>query len=119
MIAESAAMRTTLASIEALYQHHEPIHLLGREDTGKSFIVKHIHQLYSEGGLLLQIDLAQVSPDQLKTLPLSKARTVEFIHVEECMQDPNLIAFVESCLHKEIGVFMLSEQALDHQGTPT
>ncbi|MEC0207001.1 PrpR N-terminal domain-containing protein [Paenibacillus lautus] len=118
MIAESAAMRTTLESIQALYQHHEPIHLLGREDTGKSFIVKYIHQMYSGGGLLLQIDLAQVSPDQLGALPLSKARTVEFIHVEECLQDPNLAAFMESCLHKKIGVFVLSERALDQPGTP-
>ncbi|KZS46479.1 Fis family transcriptional regulator [Paenibacillus glucanolyticus] len=117
VVAESPAMRRALDHIQALYQHHEPIHLLGEKDTGKSFLVQYFHQLYSDGGLLLQIDMAQISPDQLEKIPLSNVRNVEFIHIEQSVPDPRFAAFVQACLHRQIGVFMLSEQQLDQAGT--
>ncbi|GAB6928272.1 sigma-54-dependent Fis family transcriptional regulator [Paenibacillus sp. JCM 10914] len=116
IVAESSAMRSTLENIEALYKHLEPIHLLGEKDTGKSFIVQYISQLYSEGGLLLQVDAAQVPPGQLEKIPLSNVRNVELLHIEQGIHDPRFTAFIEACQHRRIGIFMLSEQALDRPG---
>lgn len=113
IVAESSAMRTTLTNIKMLYKYHEPIHVLGEEDTGKSYLVKYIHQRYGNGGLLLQIDLKQVPPGILSDIPLAKVRNVELNHVELRIEDPELIAFMESCLNQQVGVFIISELTLD------
>ncbi|MCM3786433.1 PrpR N-terminal domain-containing protein [Neobacillus mesonae] len=114
IVAESAAMHTVLNHIKTLYKHHEPIHIMGENDTGKSFIVKYIHQLYTDGGLLLQIDLAQVPPGILSEIPLSKVRNVELNHVEHRIEDPELISFIQACFNNQVGVFIISEQSLDN-----
>ncbi|MGO4734314.1 PrpR N-terminal domain-containing protein [Paenibacillus sp. 2KB_22] len=113
IVAESPAMQAVLKNIRALYENHEPIYLLGEADSGKSFLVKHIHQMYSGGGLLLQIDLSQVPPGHLHKIPLVKVRNVEINHMETRMEDPELLSFIESCLQSQIGVFILGEQALN------
>ncbi|MDT9722254.1 PrpR N-terminal domain-containing protein [Paenibacillus sp. ClWae2A] len=113
IVAESPAMQAVLKNIRALYEHHEPIYLLGEADSGKSFLVKHIHQMYSGGGLLLQINLSQVPPGHLHKIPLAKVRNVEINHMETRMEDPELLAFIQSCLQNQIGVFILGEQALN------
>ncbi|RPK20411.1 sigma-54-dependent transcriptional regulator [Paenibacillus xylanexedens] len=113
IVAESPAMQMVLRNIRALYENHEPIYLLGEADSGKSFLVKHIHQMYSGGGLLLQIDLSQVPPGHLHKIPLVKVRNVEINHMETRMEDPELLSFIQSCLQSQIGVFILGEQALN------
>ncbi|WP_339258283.1 PrpR N-terminal domain-containing protein [Paenibacillus sp. FSL R5-0713] len=113
IVAESPAMQAVLKNIRALYENHEPIYLLGEADSGKSFLVKHIHQMYSAGGLLLQIDLSQVPSGHLHKIPLAKVRNVEINHMETRMEDPELLSFIQSCLHNRIGVFILGEQALN------
>ncbi|WP_339168046.1 PrpR N-terminal domain-containing protein [Paenibacillus sp. FSL R5-0341] len=113
IVAESPAMQAVLKNIRALYEHHEPIYLLGEADSGKSFLVKHIHQMYSGGGLLLQIDLTQVPPGHLHKIPLAKVRNVEINRMEARMEDEELLSFIQSCLQSQIGVFILGEQALN------
>ncbi|MDQ0723238.1 propionate catabolism operon transcriptional regulator [Paenibacillus sp. W4I10] len=113
IVAESPAMQMVLRNIRALYENHEPIYLLGEADSGKSFLVKHIHQMYSAGGLLLQIDLSQVPLGHLHKIPLAKVRNVEINHMETRMEDPELLSFIQSCLQSQIGVFILGEQALN------
>lgn len=113
IVAESPAMQAVLKNIRALYENHEPIYLQGEADSGKSFLVKHIHQMYSGGGLLLQMDLPQVPPGHLHKIPLAKVRNVEINHMETRMEDPELLAFIQSCLQNQIGVFILGEQILN------
>ncbi|WP_339787305.1 PrpR N-terminal domain-containing protein [Paenibacillus sp. FSL R7-0313] len=113
IVAESPAMQAVLKNIRALYEHHEPIYLLGEADSGKSFLVKHIHQMYSGGGLLLQMDLSQVPPGHLHKIPLAKVRNVEINHMETRMEDPELLSFIQNCLQNQIGVFILGEQILN------
>ncbi|WP_338589965.1 PrpR N-terminal domain-containing protein [Paenibacillus sp. Y5S-9] len=113
IVAESPAMQAVLKNIRALYEHHEPIYLLGEADSGKSFLVKHIHQMYSGGGLLLQMDLSQVPPGHLHKIPLAKVRNVEINHMETRREDPELLSFIQNCLQNQIGVFILGEQALN------
>ncbi|WP_339181175.1 PrpR N-terminal domain-containing protein [Paenibacillus sp. FSL R5-0701] len=115
IVAESPAMQAVLQNIRALYENHEPIYLQGEADSGKSFLVKHIHQMYSGGGLLLQMDLTQVPPGHLHKIPLAKVRNVEINHMETRMEDPELLAFIQSCLQNQIGVFILGEQILNPQ----
>ncbi|MBY0117811.1 sigma-54-dependent transcriptional regulator [Paenibacillus xylanexedens] len=115
IVADSPAMQAVLQNIRALYENHEPIYLLGEADSGKSFLVKHIHQMYSGGGLLLQMDLTQVPPGHLHKIPLAKVRNVEINHMETRMEDPELLAFIQSCLQNQIGVFILGEQILNPQ----
>ncbi|GAS85375.1 sigma-54-dependent transcriptional regulator [Paenibacillus amylolyticus] len=115
IVAESPAMQAVLNNIRALYEHHEPIYLLGEADSGKSFLVKHIHQMYSGGGLLLQIDLTQVPPGHLHKIPLAKVRNVEINRMEARMEDEELLSFIQSCLQSQIGVFILGEQTLNPQ----
>ncbi|MCW3795365.1 PrpR N-terminal domain-containing protein [Paenibacillus sp. LS1] len=115
IVADSPAMQAVLKNIRALYEHHEPIYLLGEADSGKSFLVKHIHQMYSGGGLLLQIDLTQVPPGHLHKIPLAKVRNVEINHMEARMEDEELLSFIQSCLQNQIGVFILGEQTLNPQ----
>jgi len=115
IVAESPAMQAVLKNIRALYEHHEPIYLLGEADSGKSFLVKHIHQMYSGGGLLLQIDLTQVPPGHLHKIPLAKVRNVEINRMETRMEDEELLSFIQSCLQSRIGVFILGEQTLNPQ----
>ncbi|WP_340015232.1 PrpR N-terminal domain-containing protein [Paenibacillus sp. FSL K6-1318] len=115
IVAESPAMQAVLKNIRALYEHHEPIYLLGEADSGKSFLVKHIHQMYSGGGLLLQIDLTQVPPGHLHKIPLAKVRNVEINRMEARIEDPELLSFIQSCLQSRIGVFILGEQTLNPQ----
>lgn len=119
IVAESPAMQAVLKNIRALYEHHEPIYLLGEADSGKSFLVKHIHQMYSGGGLLLQIDLTQVPPGHLHKIPLAKVRNVEINRMEARMEDEELLSFIQSCLQSQIGVFILGEQALNPYGHST
>ncbi|WFR63534.1 sigma 54-interacting transcriptional regulator [Paenibacillus amylolyticus] len=88
IVAESPAMQMVLKNIRALYENHEPIYLLGEADSGKSFLVKHIHQMYSGGGLLLEIDLSQVPSGHLHKIPLTKVKNVEINHLETRMEDP-------------------------------
>lgn len=109
IVAESPAMQALLKNIRALYEHHEPIYLLGEADSGKSFLVKHMHQMHSGGGLLLQIDLSQVPSGHLHKIPLTKVKTVELNQIESRLQDPELLTFIETCLHNNIGLFILSE----------
>ncbi|WP_339275566.1 PrpR N-terminal domain-containing protein [Paenibacillus sp. FSL W8-0426] len=113
IVAESPAMQAVLKNTKALHEKHEAIHLLGEPDSGKSFLIKHLHQMYSDGGLLLQIDMSQLPPGHLHNIPLAKVRNVEINHVEHRIQDQELLSFVETCLDMKIGVFILSEQALD------
>lgn len=115
IVAESPAMQAVLQNIQALYENHEPIYLRGEADSGKSFLVKHIHQMYSGGGLLLQMDLSQVPPGHLHKIPLAKVRNVEINHMETRMEDPELLAFIQSCLQNQIGVFILGEQIMNPQ----
>ncbi|APO43383.1 Fis family transcriptional regulator [Paenibacillus xylanexedens] len=115
IVAESPAMQAVLKNIRALYEHHEPIYLLGEADSGKSFLVKHIHQMHSGGGLLLQIDLTQVPPGHLHKIPLAKVRNVEINRMEARIEDPELLSFIQSCLQSRIGVFILGEQTLNPQ----
>ncbi|MEK4362800.1 PrpR N-terminal domain-containing protein [Paenibacillus sp. FSL M8-0212] len=115
IVAESPAMQAVLKNIRALYEHHEPIYLLGEADSGKSFLVKHIHQMYSGGGLLLQMDLSQVPPGHLHKIPLAKVRNVEINHMETRMEDPELLSFIQNCLQNQIGVFILGEQIMNPQ----
>lgn len=115
IVAESPAMQAVLKNMRALYENHEPIYLWGEADSGKSFLVKHIHQMYSGGGLLLQMDLSQVPPGHLHKIPLAKVRNVEINHMETRMEDPELLAFIHSCLQNQIGVFILGEQIMNPQ----
>ncbi|WP_338707499.1 PrpR N-terminal domain-containing protein [Paenibacillus amylolyticus] len=115
IVAESPAMQAVLKNMRALYENHEPIYLWGEADSGKSFLVKHIHQMYSGGGLLLQMDLTQVPPGHLHKIPLAKVRNVEINHMETRMEDSELLAFIQSCLQNQIGVFILGEQILNPQ----
>lgn len=115
IVADSPAMQAVLQNIRALYENHEPIYLQGEADSGKSFLVKHIHQMYSGGGLLLQMDLTQVPPGHLHKIPLAKVRNVEINQMETRMEDPELLAFIQSCLQNQIGVFILGEQILNPQ----
>ncbi|NUU77469.1 sigma-54-dependent Fis family transcriptional regulator [Paenibacillus xylanilyticus] len=113
IVAESPAMQVTLKNIRALYENHEPIYLLGHADSGKSFLVKHIHQMYSGGGLLLQMDLSQVPAGHLHKIPLSKVRNVEMNHIDSRLNDEELISFIQTCLDRQIGVFILGEEPLN------
>jgi DNA-binding NtrC family response regulator len=117
IVAESPAMQAVLKNIRALYENHEPIYLLGEADSGKSFLVKHIHQMYSSGGLMLQIDLAQVPPGHLHKIPLSKVRNVEINHLENGPSEEELTSFIQACLQRQIGVFILGEQGLNPNRT--
>ncbi|MDN4605079.1 PrpR N-terminal domain-containing protein [Paenibacillus sp. F6_3S_P_1C] len=117
IVAESPAMQAVLKNIRTLYENHEPIYLLGEADSGKSFLVKHIHQMYSSGGLMLQIDLAQVPPGHLHKIPLSKVRNVEINHLENGPSEEELTSFIQACLQRQIGVFILGEQGLNPNRT--
>lgn len=117
IVAESPAMQAVLKNIRALYENHEPIYLLGEADSGKSFLIKHIHQMYSSGGLMLQIDLAQVPPCHLHKIPLSKVRNVEINHLENGPSEEELTSFIQACLQRQIGVFILGEQGLNSNRT--
>ncbi|WP_426253960.1 PrpR N-terminal domain-containing protein [Paenibacillus pabuli] len=113
IVAESPAMQAVLRNIRTLYENHEPIYLLGEADSGKSFLVKHIHQMYSGGGLLLQMDLTQMPPGHLHRIPLSKVRNVEINQMENRLEDEELVSFIQNCLQRQIGVFILGEQRLN------
>ncbi|PQP83915.1 sigma-54-dependent transcriptional regulator [Paenibacillus sp. PCH8] len=115
IVAESPAMQAVLKNIRALYEKHEPIYLRGEADSGKSFLVKHIHQMHSGSGLLVQIDLSQVPPGHLHQIPLTKVRTVEINAVEAFAEHQELLSFIQACLHNRIGVFILGEQAMNPQ----
>ncbi len=117
IVAESPAMQAALRNIRTLYENHEPIYLLGEADSGKSFLVKHIHQMYSGGGLLLQMDLTQMPPGHLHRIPLSKVRNVEINQMENRLEDEELISFIQNCLQRQIGVFILGEQRLNPDRT--
>ncbi|MEW4431009.1 PrpR N-terminal domain-containing protein [Paenibacillus pabuli] len=113
IVAESPAMQVMLKNIRALYENHEPIYLLGHADSGKSFLVKHMHQMYSGGGLLLQISLSQVPAGHLHKIPLSKVRNVELNHIEQRLHDEEVTSFIQTCLSRQIGVFILGEEPLN------
>jgi transcriptional regulator with PAS, ATPase and Fis domain len=117
IVAESLAMQAIVKNIRALYTHHEPIYLLGEADSGKSFLVKHMHQMHSGGGLLLQIDLSQVPSGHLHKIPLAKVKTVELNQIESRLHDPELLTFIQSCLENNIGLFILSDNAPDPDWT--
>ncbi|SCZ08234.1 regulatory protein, Fis family [Paenibacillus polysaccharolyticus] len=117
IVAESPAMQAVLKNIRALYSHNEAIYLLGEADSGKSFLVKHMHQIHAGGGLLLQIALSQVPSGHLHKIPLTKVKTVELNQIESRLNDPELLTFIETCLQNNIGLFILSEQVPDPNWT--
>ena len=69
--------------------------------------------MYSGGGLLLQINLSQVPDGHLHKIPLSKVRNVELNHIEHRLHDEEVTSFIQTCLNRQIGVFILGEEPLN------
>jgi len=113
--ANSHAMKVTLKNLEALYERNKVIHLKGDFGSGRSFIVRYIHQQLRGGGTLLSIDLAQVNPGHLTKISLIKVSNVEILHAEKWALVPNLQIFIENCQSLHIGVFVVTEQLLEQE----
>lgn len=109
---KSDSMAAIVKKLTSLYEHNEPVYLLGEQGTGKRFIIEQIHNKLAKG-LLVTVNGLEFKKNRIHHLLKSSISTIIFTNAEELLLDPSFPPFIKKCQEQDKRIFVIAQEKMD------